>query len=795
MRRFFRGQRAKGKVPPSSVAGSLSKHSDAESGSGDSQTRAPPKNRDAISMREHVAFTGQFSDLDKLLAIISEDEPSATESKYGDSVGPCTTDKDPSLLEGDRSVLSDSNETAITVPTRNVIGKKEHGLLTSFVYLNLLQSHRGSFPGNKQEFVDEAHDGCLNACSVSPRDIVVSSLQAHIRMYSSEQEVKNAWIKRLTLPVRVDDATLAIRKDSSSLSLVDSVANGALVRHEYARALEMYETLRRDIRRRTSHSDIALPLLNRLAILSFLSGNEAMAGSFCRKLIDSTDGKAAEFLDALIMKGFLQFGCGNLDDALVTWREASYKVKPDNAHAPLLWNNLACLQVQLGSMGEAIESLKQSLALQKQEQNVANDTEHALLNISITLNNVAVVAEIQHDYSTAIASLEESLLLQESILAEHHYVVRATKGNLERISGIERIEAKRSDSVAGLPISLEESKQPLFEECDGITLPRAMNDIGRTTDFIQLGPLVNEYTPNERVQESFMEGFGFLEMSPKSLNGKRRRSSLPVDIDGNQIMGAETKLVDIYNDVTDLLLQNEINDALELLKFCLRSHCNKYGTIHPLVASTLHNIGIVFLFADMYEKALTYFQQAASIRIAALSIDHPDVCATMMKVGLIQVSRRDFDNALVTFAQVLHSRRNAFGYNHPQIVNVLNNIACVHYERGGHVASSKAFEEALEIMRKSGTRSNNSVLALTILLSNHGFVLSKRGMHLEASDAFREATRLNKSLYPANHPKVALNLENLGFTVAMARLSRNSKGKKKNNLLLDMLVPLQCGGV
>jgi hypothetical protein len=77
----------------------------------------------------------------------------------------------------------------------------------------------------------------------------------------------------------------------------------------------------------------------------------------------------------------------------------------------------------------------------------------------------------------------------------------------------------------------------------------------------------------------------------------------------------------------------------------------------------------------MYEKALTYFQQAASIRIAALSIDHPDVCATMMKVGLIQVSRRDFDNALVTFAQVLHSRRNAFGYDHPQIVNVLNDIA------------------------------------------------------------------------------------------------------------------------
>jgi tetratricopeptide (TPR) repeat protein len=226
-------------------------------------------------------------------------------------------------------------------------------------------------------------------------------------------------------------------------------------------------------------------------------------------------------------------------------------------------------------------------------------------------------------------------------------------------------------------VSLEESKTPLFEECDGVTLPRAMNDIGSTTDFIQLGPLVNEYTPNERVQESFTGSVWVPSDGAGVPNAERRRSSLPVDIDGNQIMGAETKLVDIYNDVTELLSRNEINDALELLKFCLRSHCDKYGTIHPLVASTLHNIGIVLLFADMYEKALTYFQQAASIRIAALSIDHPDVCATMMKVGLIQVSRRDFDNALVTFAQVLHSRRNAFGYDHPQIVNVLNDCcAC-----------------------------------------------------------------------------------------------------------------------
>jgi hypothetical protein len=49
-----------------------------------------------------------------------------------------------------------------------------------------------------------------------------------------------------------------------------------------------------------------------------------------------------------------------------------------------------------------------------------------------------VIAEIQTDYGTAISRLEESLLLQESILAERNYMVRTTKYNLNRV--IERAE-------------------------------------------------------------------------------------------------------------------------------------------------------------------------------------------------------------------------------------------------------------------------------------------------------------------------------------------------------------------
>ena len=212
--------------------------------------------------------------------------------------------------------------------------------------------------------------------------------------------------------------SLLVNRDDTSLSIVDNVIKGTLVRQQYTKALEMYERLRRDVLRRMPQSEIIRHLLSRLAIVSLLAGKAKKAQSYGRKLIDCSDVNTSEFLEALILTGFLQFGCGDLNKALLSWREASYKVGPDNDHASLLWDNLACRQVELGTIGGAVESLQQSLALQKQKQNVAKDTNQALLSISITQGDVAVIAELRKDYASATARLEESLNLQESVLGE-----------------------------------------------------------------------------------------------------------------------------------------------------------------------------------------------------------------------------------------------------------------------------------------------------------------------------------------------------------------------------------------
>ena len=58
----------------------------------------------------------------------------------------------------------------------------------------------------------------------------------------------------------------------------------------------------------------------------------------------------------------------------------------------------------------------------------------------------------------------------------------------------------------------------------------------------------------------------------------------------------------------------------------------KYGEVHDIVGTAHNNIGIMHLLAENYRQALPEFQEAVSIRTAALGPDHPDVCVSIFSV-------------------------------------------------------------------------------------------------------------------------------------------------------------------
>jgi hypothetical protein len=108
--------------------------------------------------------------------------------------------------------------------------------------------------------------------------------------------------------------------------------------------------------------------------------------------------------------------------------------------------------------------------------------------------------------------------------------------------------------------------------------------------------------------------------------------SVPVDLDGDYVVDAELHLSGIHAQVMRHLLREEVDEALELLRLTCKSHKLKYGNVHHLVGTALHNIALVHLYAGRYKDALWYFQEAVSVRVAALGTHHPDVSVCVIVI-------------------------------------------------------------------------------------------------------------------------------------------------------------------
>jgi tetratricopeptide (TPR) repeat protein len=237
-----------------------------------------------------------------------------------------------------------------------------------------------------------------------------------------------------------------------------------------------------------------------------------------------------------------------------------------------------------------------------------------------------------------------------------------------------------------------------------------------------------------------------------------------------------------------------VDEALELFQSVLRSHKDKYGTIHHLVGTANHNIGLIYLFAERYTHAMTFFRRAVAVRRAALGSEHPDVSASLMKIGMIQLARRDSEEARDTFLQVLKLVRKVLGYGHIQVARVLNNVAVTQYDLGANLDAFHTFQEAHEIQRRllllSHTESQTNIieLALANTVSNMGFIYCRQKKYGDSVRMLQEASKLRRKHLGSHHPTKANGDENLLFVRCISEgKEHESEIKAEKGRFLDIV--------
>jgi tetratricopeptide (TPR) repeat protein len=438
------------------------------------------------------------------------------------------------------------------------------------------------------------------------------------------------------------------------------------------------------------------------------------------------------------------------------------------------------------------------------------DRSTSLLQESLTFYDSIV----QADTSLHVQIVQENLERLSKLLRKRARLAQAGGGRcpVEKslLTSLEESSATMEDSSTGGNGTDDENNTSggdddscaerfvhMFGNSDGI--PRTAGaawkqvtmELSDIHDYLLLGPISHELTPRQRVREAVLAWFGrplddnvlgfgtpFVayddhpsttnSSSPTGRRGPGGRRGIPIDIDDDSVVDADLCLRAINQQAMEHLDHHEIGDALDLFQSALHSHVEKYGADHHLVGCTLHNIGLVHLFAEEYLQAYGVFKEAARIRSKALGPYHPDVAATLMKIGMLQYAAMDISAAARTFSQIREVYLKTMGYGHPQLAKVMNNMGTIRYEQGDMTAAHRAFEISYEYQRRlmEENPGNCAVaeMAMAYTLSNIGFLYQRQGDLLGALRLF-EAAKVALSRHvgttPSNNVKFAMIQNNI----------------------------------
>ena len=247
-----------------------------------------------------------------------------------------------------------------------------------------------------------------------------------------------------TGPVDVDEG--AFVDAESHLNAIHEMAAEHLAHGEYAEALEVFEEILRGQRERygEGHYRVGTALHN-VGIVHLKSGDYALAVDVCKQAVRIRKGALApnhsDVAVSLAQLGVAFLECRHHRDALIAFREAAEIRRecfgPKHPKVGKILNNIGCALYELAKLGGAKLAFEESLEIQRESLRNSptmgnNEVEsraisHAiLLSVASTLCNIGSIQLRWGHFEEASITLEEALLIQQSVLGDDHHLVLTT---------------------------------------------------------------------------------------------------------------------------------------------------------------------------------------------------------------------------------------------------------------------------------------------------------------------------------------------------------------------------------
>ncbi|NER99030.1 MAG: CHAT domain-containing protein, partial [Symploca sp. SIO1B1] len=227
-----------------------------------------------------------------------------------------------------------------------------------------------------------------------------------------------------------------------------------------------------------------------------------------------------------------------------------------------------------------------------------------------------------------------------------------------------------------------------------------------------------------------------------------------------RILGQEHR--DVATSLHNLALlyqsQGRYEEAEPLLRQALEMRRRILGQEHPHVAASLNNLAVLYSSQGRYEEAEPLYLQALEMMRRILGQEHPDVAASLNNLALLYQSQGRYEKAEPLLRQALEMWRRILGQQHPDVATSLNNLALLYQSQGRYEKAEPLYLQALEMRRRILGQQHPDVASS---LNNLAVLYSSQGRYEEAEPLYLQALEMRRRILGQQHPHVAKNLNDL----------------------------------
>jgi eukaryotic-like serine/threonine-protein kinase len=341
----------------------------------------------------------------------------------------------------------------------------------------------------------------------------------------------------------------------------------------------------------------------------------------------------------------------------------------------------------------------------------------------------------------AATGFSATLLFYANRLEQERDVAQLERGRAEAASaraGAEQARAELEALHAVAAQTLAESAQALAET--------ARRDAEAQRDRARL------QTAKAEQVTSFLVSL-FEASDPAMARGEDVRASELLDRGVAQISNLSTE-PEVHAELLTVLSRvhaslDMFSQARALAEQALRLRRELHGDVHPEVAASLHDLGLILRDArytgqNNDSAALAYFQRALSMRRALLGDEHADVAYSLVAVAEVGfLLDRDGTRAEPLLRRALGIQRAALGPDHPALIPTLQLLSTALFAQGQRRAADEISVQLFHLKRSAFGNDHPTMVDAHVRI---GDVFSRRNDALAAGEHYRQALLLQRKL-------------------------------------------------